>query len=62
MKLKQWENIFHVDVNTKSIVRYVIESKSGLIKHVNENIRIVKSVKRILVGILAEVFAKIISI
>ena len=51
-----------MDVNTNSIVRYVIESKSGLIKHVNENIRIVKSVKRILVGILAQVFAKIISI
>ena len=32
MKLKQWQNIFHVIVDVVSIVQHVIETKKGIIK------------------------------
>ena len=34
MKLKKWQNIFHVIVNANSIVQDVIQIKYGIIKHV----------------------------
>ena len=40
MKLKQWQNIFHVIVNANSIVKHVIQIKNGIIKHVNVNLKI----------------------
>ena len=61
MKLKQWQNIFPVTVNANSIVKHVIQNKNGVIKHVNVNVRII-SVEKIIIGILAHVFVRIISI
>ena len=58
MKLKQWENIFHVIVNANSIVQHVIQSKNGIIKDVNVNVKNIVSVKNIIVGILAHVFVE----
>ena len=42
--------------------KHAIQNKRVLIKHVNVNVKIVKSVKWILVGILGQVFVKITSI
>ena len=61
MKLNQWQNIFHVIVNANSIVQHVIQKKNGIIKHVNVNVKVIKSVKKILLGILAHVFVRIVN-
>ena len=62
MKLKQWQNIFYVVINANSIVQYVIQIKNGLIKHVNGNVKIIESVKKIIVGIVRYVFGRIVRI
>ena len=54
MKWKEWENIFHMIVKANSIVQYVIQIKNGIIKHVN--------MKKVIVGILAHVFVRTVSI
>ena len=48
MKLKQWQNIFHVIANVNSIV-HVIQIKNGIIKHVNENLKIIIHTTKIIV-------------
>ena len=40
MKLKQWQNIFHVIVNTNSIVQRVIQIKNGITNHVNVSVKL----------------------
>ena len=62
MKLKQQENIFHVMVKANSIVQHVIQIKNGIIKHVNMNVKISASAKKIIVGMLAHVFVRIANI
>ena len=47
MKLKQWQNTFHVIVNANSVVQHVIQNKNGIIKHVNVNVEIIVSAKKI---------------
>ena len=49
-------------VNVNSIVQYVIQIKSKIIKHVNVNVKIIVHAKKIIVGILAHVFVRIASI
>ena len=49
MKLKQWQNTFHLIINTNSIVQHVIQIKHGIIKHVNVNVKTIVSAKKILV-------------
>ena len=58
MKPKQLKNMFHEIVNPNSIVQHIIQNKNGIIKHANVNIKIVISVKKIIVGILEHVFVK----
>ena len=60
MKLKQLQYIFNVIVNAKSIVQYVFKAKNA--KHANVNVKIMISVKKITVVILAHVFVRIVSI
>ena len=48
--------------NENSIVQHVIQIKNGIIKHVNVNVTIVVSPKKIMVGILAHVFVRIVRI
>ena len=62
MKLKQSRNIFHGIVNVYSIVKHLIQIKNRTIRHVNVNVKIIISAKRITVGILAHVFVRIASI
>ena len=62
MKLKQQENIFHVMVKANSIVQHVIQIKNGIIKHVNMNVKISASAKKVIVGMLAHVFVRIANI
>ena len=38
MKLRQWQNIFHMIVKANSIVQYLIQIKNKIIKHVSVNI------------------------
>ena len=47
-------------VNADSIVQHVIQIKNGIIKHVNVNVTIIISVKKIIAGILAHVFVRIV--
>ena len=61
MQPKQWKYIFHVIVNPNSIVQHVIQIKNGIIKHVNVNVKIIISPKKITSGILAYVFVRIIT-
>ena len=35
IKLKQWQNIYHVIVNANSIIKHIIQIKKGIIRHVN---------------------------
>ena len=62
MKLKQWKNTFHVIVNTNSIVPYIIQTKNEIIKHVNMNVNVIVSAKKVIVGILAHALVRIASI
>ena len=62
MKLKQWQNIFPVIVSANWSIQNVIQNKSGMIKHVNVNVKIIVSVKAIIAGILAYVFVRMITI
>ena len=45
MKPKQLQNIFHVIAN--AIVQHVIQIKNGIMKHVNVNVKIIISAKRL---------------
>ena len=56
MKQRQWQNIFCVVVNTNSTIQYVLQIKSGKIKHVNVNVKIIISTEKIKAGILAHVY------
>ena len=58
MKLKQWQNIFHVLVNVNSIAEYVIQIKNGVIKQVNVDVKVIVSAEKVIVGILAHVFVR----
>ena len=49
-------------LNANSIVQHVIQSKNGVIKHVNGNVKIIISAKKIIVIILVHVFVRIASI
>ena len=49
-------------VNANSIVQYVIQIKNGIIKHVNMNVKVIVSAKKIIVGILGQVFVRLVSI
>ena len=62
MKLKQWQNIFYVVLNANSIVQHVTQIKNGIIKHVNVNVNVIVSAKKIIVGILAHELLRIASI
>ena len=58
---KKWQNIFHVIANTNFILQHVIQIKDGIIKHINANLKIIISAKKIIVSILASAFVKIAS-
>ena len=62
MKLNRCHDIFHLIVITNSIVEYVVQIKKGIIKHVNVNVKIIVNAKKIVVGILAHLFMRIVSI
>ena len=49
-------------LNTNSIIQHVIRIKSGITIHINVNVKIVAHAKKIIVGILANVFVRIASI
>ena len=45
-----------------SIVQHVIQSKNGIRKHANVNVKNIVSAKKIIVGILVHVFVRVVSI
>ena len=49
-------------VNANSIVQHVIQNKNGIIKRVIVNLKNKISAKKIIVGVLAHVFVRIVSI
>ena len=49
-------------LNADSIVQHVTQKKNRKIKHVNVYVKIIISVKKIIVGILAHTFVRIVSI
>ena len=60
MKSKHWQNILHAIVNANSMVQHVIQMKNRIIINVNLSIKSIVHSKKIVLGILAHVFAKII--
>ena len=62
MRLKQWQNIFHAIANANSIIQLSIQIKNGIMKHVNVSVKIIAHAKKIIVGILAHAFVRMISI
>ena len=62
MKLKQWQDTFHVIVNANAIVQHVIQNKNGITKPVNVNVKIIVSAKKVIVGVLGHVLVRIVSI
>ena len=50
------------DCKCKLNVQYVIQTKNGIIKHVNMNVKIIVHAKKIIVRILAHVFVRIVSV
>ena len=49
-------------LSANSIIQHVIQIKNGIIKHVNANVKIIVSAKKIIIGILAHVLLRIASI
>ena len=63
MKLKHWQNIFDTNVNANATVQHVTQMKNGVMINVNMNVKnIIREKKRIILGILAHVFARIVCI
>ena len=56
------KHISYMTVNANSIVQHVIQIKNRIIKHVNVNVKIVASAKKIIVGILSHALVRIASI
>ena len=52
---------FRVIVNANSIVQHKIQIRNGIIKHANVNVKVIISAKRIIVGILALLFVRLVS-
>ena len=49
-------------VNANLIARHVIQNKNGIIKHDIVNLKVIISAKKIIAGILADVFLRIVII
>ena len=47
MRLRQWQNIFLNTLNVNPIVQHPILNENGIIKHVNINIKVIVSAKKI---------------
>ena len=62
MKLKQWQNIFHVIVNVNSKVKHVIQIKNRIMKYVDVSVKFTVHAKKAIAGILAHVFGRMKSI
>ena len=45
-----------MNANPNSVVQYIIQSKNGIIKHFNVNVKIIVSSKKIIGGIVVQVF------
>ena len=58
MKLNHWSNIFYAIVIANVIVQHVIQINNGILEHVNASVKIIIGAKKIVVGILANVFVK----
>ena len=62
MKLKQWQDIFHViaNANANAIVQLAIQIKNGIMKHANVSVEITTQKKNITFEILAHVFVRMV--
>ena len=59
MNLKQRESIFNLMVSVNSIIKNVIQIKNRIMKDVNMSVKIIVHAKKIIVGILANIFVRI---
>ena len=59
---KTMEKHIHVIVNAISTVQPIIQVKIEITKHVNVSVKTIVNAKKIIVGILAHVFVRIVSI
>ena len=64
MKLKKMTKHISCDCKCKfkNILQYVIQIKNGIMKHVNMGVKIIVHARKIIVGALAHVFERVISI
>ena len=58
---KAMKKIFHVVVNSNSMVQHIIQLNNRVIKHVDVNVKVLAYTKKSIVGILAHVFVRIAS-
>ena len=58
MKLKQRQNRFNPIVNANSVVQHVIQIKNAIIKHVDVNVKVIISVRKIIVKVRARIFVR----
>ena len=64
LKLKQWQNIFHVILNANSIIQLAIQIKNVIEKHINVSVKIIVHAKNIyihIVRILAHALVRIVN-
>ena len=62
MKQKHRLNIFHVIVNASSIVEHLTRIKNGIMINDKASVKNIVQVKKIIVGILARIFVRIVAI
>ena len=58
---KKWQNKFHAIANANSILELAIQIKKGIIDYVNVSVKILVNAENVIVGILANVFVRMIS-
>ena len=49
-------------VNANSIIQHLIQNKNEITKHVSVNVKMIVNAKKIIAGILAHAFVRIVSI
>ena len=62
MKLKHWQNMFHVIINADSTVKHVIQIKKGSNDECQYECKKFIHAKKVIVGILVHKFVRIVGI
>ena len=61
VKLKHLQSILYVIVKGNLILQHVIQIKNGILKHNNVSVKIILRTEKNIIGILAHIFIRIVS-